>query len=163
MKDWFNSLAPRERTMVSVAAVVILLVLGYVAAWSPLSSRVASLEKSVEERQAVKLWMEQAAVEANQLRGAAGGSGGGDEHRSLLSVVDQTAKQSQLASAVNRIEPEGQELVRVSLERASFDDMVLWLGSLQRTFGVRVADISIERQAETGRVNARLSLKRFGQ
>jgi general secretion pathway protein M len=162
MKDWFNSLAPRERTMVSVAAVVILLALGYVAAWNPLSSRVARLEKSVEERQAVKQWMEQAAVEANQLRSTAG-AGGGDEHRSLLAVVDQTAKQSQLAPAVKRIEPEGQELVRVSLERASFDDLVLWLGSLQRTFGVRVADISIERQAETGRVNARLTLKRFGQ
>lgn len=162
MKDWFNSLAQRERTMVSVAAVVILLALGYVAAWSPLSSRVARLEKSVEERQAVKQWMEQAAVEANQLRGAAGATGG-DEHRSLLAVVDQTAKQSQLASAVKRIEPEGQEVVRVSLERASFDDLVLWLGSLQRTFAVRVADVSIERQAETGRVNARLTLKRFGQ
>jgi general secretion pathway protein M len=120
------------------------------------------LEKSVEERQAVKQWMEQAAVEANQLRSAAGATDG-DEHRSLLAVVDQTAKQSQLASAVKRIEPEGQELVRVSLERASFDDLVLWLGSLQRNFAVRVADVSIERQAETGRVNARLTLKRFGQ
>jgi len=162
MKDWFDSLAPRERTMVSVAAAVIVLALVYVAAWSPLKSSVARLEQSVDEQRALKQWMQQAAAEANQLRTAAG-AGAASDHRSLLAVVDQTSKQSQLAPAVKRIEPDGQELVRVSLEQASFDDLVLWLGSLQRTFGVSVADVSIDRQADTGRVNARLTLKRAGQ
>ena len=64
---------------------------------------------------------------------------------------------------MKRIEPDGQELVRVSLEQASFDDMVTWLGSLQRSFGVSVADVSIDRQAASGRVNARITLKRSGK
>lgn len=162
MKDWFNSLAPRERTMVSVAAAVILLALVYVAAWSPLNSGVARLQQSVDEQRALKQWMQQAAAEANRLRAGAGPGGAGD-HRSLLAVVDQTSKQSQLAPAVKRIEPDGQELVRVSLEQASFDDLVLWLGALQRTSGVSVADVSIDRQADSGHVNARLTLKRAGQ
>ena len=50
MKDWYTALAPRERTMVSIAAVLVVLALIYVAAWNPLSSSVASLEQSVEER-----------------------------------------------------------------------------------------------------------------
>ena len=57
---------------------------------------------------------------------------------------------------------DGQELVRVSLEQASFDDLVTWLGSLQRNHGVSVADISIDRQPDSGRVNVRLTLKRSG-
>lgn len=162
MKEWFNGLAPRERTMVSIAAVVVMLALVYATAWSPLASSVARLEQSVEEQQALKQWMQQSAAEANQLRNAAGAAGAGD-HRSLLAVVDQTSKQSQLAPAVKRIEPDGQELVRVTLEQASFDDTVTWLGSLQRSFGVSVADVSIERQADSGRVNVRLTLKRSGQ
>lgn len=161
MKDWFDSLAPRERTMVGAAAVVILLALVYVAAWSPLNSGIARLEHSVEEQRALKQWMQQSAAEANQLRSAAG-AGGAADHRSLLAVVDQTSKQSQLAPAVKRIEPDGQELVRVTLEQASFDDLVQWLGGLQRMSGVSVADVSIDRQADTGRVNARLTLKRAG-
>lgn len=162
MKDWFNALAPRERTLVSVAAVFVVLALAYVAAWSPLASSVTRLAQSVEDQQALKQWMQQSAAEVNRLRNAAGGAGGGDR-RSLLAVVDQTSKQSQLAPAVKRIEPDGQELVRVSLEQASFDDLVTWLGGLQRNYGVSVADISIDRQADSGRVNVRLTLKRSGQ
>lgn len=161
MKEWLNSLAPRERTMVIIAAVAVILALGYAVAWSPLTSSVAHLEQSVEEQLALKQWMQQSALEVNRLRNTAG-AGGGD-HRSLLAVVDQTSKQSQLAPAVKRIEPDGQELVRVTLEQASFDDLVTWLGRLQRNFSVRVADVSIDRQADSGRVNVHLTLKRSGQ
>jgi general secretion pathway protein M len=161
VKEWFNGLAPRERIMVSIAAVVVGLALVYVAAWSPLTSSVARLEQSVEEQQTLKQWMEQSAAEVKQLRNAAGAAGT-DDHRSLLAVVDQTSKQSQLGPAVKRIEPDGQELVRVTLEQASFDDMMTWLGGLQRSFGVSVADVSVDRQADNGRVNARLTLKRSG-
>jgi len=160
VKEWFTGLALRERTMVSIAAVVVVLALVYAVAWGPLASSVSRLQQSVEEQQALKQWMQQSAAEVNQLRGAAGSS---DDHRSLLAVVDQTSKQSQLGPAVKRIEPDGQELVRVSLEQASFDDMVTWLGSLQRSFGVGVADVSIDRQADSGRVNARITLKRSGK
>ena len=159
MKEWFTSLAPRERAMVSIAAVVVALALVYAVAWNPLASSVSRLQQSVEEQQALKQWMQQSAAEVNQLRGAAGST---DDHRSLLAVVDQTSKQSQLGPAVKRIEPDGQELVRVNLEQASFDDVVTWLGSLQRSYGVSVADVSIDRQADSGRVNARITLKRSG-
>ena len=161
MKAWFDALAPRERIMVSIAVVVVALLLVYAAAWSPLASSVTSLRESVDEQQSLKQWMQQSAAEVNRLRSTAGGGAG--DRRSLLAVVDQTSKQSQLAPAVKRIEPDGQELVRVSLEQAAFDDLVTWLGNLQRSFGVSVADVSIERQADSGRVNVRLTLKRSGQ
>ena len=161
MKAWFDALAPRERIMVSIAVVVVALLLVYAAAWSPLASSVTSLRESVDEQQSLKQWMQQSAAEVNRLRSTVGGGAG--DRRSLLAVVDQTSKQSQLAPAVKRIEPDGQELVRVSLEQVAFDDLVTWLGNLQRSFGVSVADVSIERQADSGRVNVRLTLKRSGQ
>ncbi|MEJ2565758.1 MAG: type II secretion system protein M [Gammaproteobacteria bacterium] len=161
MKEWFNALAPRERLMVSIAAAVVVLALVYAAAWSPLTSSVDHLEQSVTEEQALKQWMQQSAAEVNRLRHAGGGAGG--DHRSLLAVVDQTSKQSKVAPAVKRIEPDGQTLVRVTLEKAAFDDLVTWLGSLQRDFAVSVADVSIDRQADSGLVNVHLTLKRGEQ
>jgi general secretion pathway protein M len=154
------SLAPRERLMVSAAAAVVFLALGYLLVWSPLNSRLTQTQQSVDEHQSLKRWMQQAAAEAKQLRGAAVSRG--DAGRSLLAVVDQTSKQSQLGSAVKRIQPDGQDLVRVSLEQASFDDLVLWLGSLQSAYGVSIVDATIDRQSEAGRVNAHLTLKKVG-
>jgi general secretion pathway protein M len=160
VKAWFISLAPRERLMVSAAAAVVFLALGYLVVWDPLNSRLTHAQQSVDEQQSLKRWMQQAAAEAKQLRGAAVGRG--DAGRSLLAVVDQTSKQSQLGPAVKRIQPDGQDLVRVSLEQASFDDLVLWLGSLQSAYGVSIVDAAIDRQSDAGRVNARLTLKKVG-
>jgi len=159
MKDWFMRLAPRERLMVSAAAVVVIVALLYVLGWEPLASRIAHLEQSVTEQQALKQWMDQAAVEAKQLRGTSRVRRGGTQ--SLLAVVDQTAKRSHLGAAVKRIQPEGQDQVRVSLEQASFDDMVMWLGSLQSQ-GISVIDATMDRQSGAGRVNARITLKKGG-
>jgi len=146
--------------MASAAAAVVFLVLGYLLVWDPLNSRLIHTQQSVDEQQSLKRWMQQAAAEAKQLRGTA--VSGGDAGRSLLAVVDQTSKQSQLGPAVKRIQPDGQDLVRVSLEQASFDDLVLWLGSLRSAYGVSIVDVTIDRQSEAGRVNAHLTLKKVG-
>ncbi len=60
---------------------------------------------------------------------------------------------------MKRIEPEGQNSVRVWLEQAAFDDVIQWLQNLKRDYGIHTADIVIERQAAAGRVNARLTLE----
>lgn len=161
MKAWFASLAPRERMMVIAAALLSVLTLGYVLAWEPLTRDVARLEQSVQEQRALKQWMEQAAVEARRLR--AGGNGAapvGEDAPSLLSVTDETVRAAQLGAAVRRIEPEGDSIVRVVLEQAAFDDVMLWLGMLQRTHGIGVVDFAVDRQDEPGLVNARLTLQR---
>lgn len=164
MKAWFASLAPRERMMVIAAAVLLVLTLGYVLAWEPLTRDVARLEQSVQEQRALKQWMEQAAVEARRLRGGrAGGNGAapvGEDAPSLLSLTDETVRAAQLGAAVRRIEPEGDSVVRVVLEQAAFDDVMLWLGMLQRTHGIGVVDFAVDRQDEPGLVNARLTLQR---
>jgi general secretion pathway protein M len=159
MKEWFMGLAPRERLMVIVAAGVVALVLIYLLAWVPLAARTAHLEQDVAEQQTLKQWMQRAAAEARQLRGSTAAVNG-DQGRSLLAVVDETAKQAKLGPAVKRIQPEGQDLVRVSLEHAPFDDVVIWLAGLQQSQGVSVVDATVDRQPTTGQVNARITLKK---
>lgn len=160
MKEWFLSLAPRERLMVSIGAGILALALLYLLAWLPLASHTARLEQSVAEQRGLKQWMQGAAAEARQLRGTAAATGGGDAGRSLLAVVDETAKRSKLGPAVKRIQPDGQDLVRVSLEQAPFDDVVAWLAGLQQAQGVSVVDATVDRQSASGLVNARITLKR---
>ncbi len=161
MKAWFVALAPRERLMVIAAAAVLILGLGYVLLWERLADDVSRLEASVQSQQALKQWMEQAAAEAQRLRGAGGGeTAPGGDTASLLSLTDETVRDANLGAAVKRMQPEGAAVVRVVLEQAAFDDMILWLGNLQRGHGVSVADLALDRQEQPGRVNARLTLKR---
>lgn len=80
--------------------------------------------------------------------------------QSLLAVVDQAARKDRLGTVLKRIEPEGTRIVRVWFEQAIFDDVLLWLGNLQNTYGVRITSISIDHQGgSSGSVNARVELE----
>src|SRR3569833_4691190 len=57
MKAWFAALAPRERTMVLLAAVMATLGLGYVALWEPLVSGVVRLVLSVFVLCVLLVWL----------------------------------------------------------------------------------------------------------
>lgn len=160
MKQWYVSLAPRERVMVAAAALAAAIALIYVALWEPLAAAVVRLEQSVQTDRELKQWMQQSAAEVQRLRGAGGGAAAPGGATSLLAVADATLREAQLSPAVRRIQPEGEDVVRVVLEQAAFDDVMLWLGNLQRR-GVGLADLAVDRQ-QPGRVSARLTLKRGG-
>lgn len=163
MKAWFATLAPRERMLVIAAAVIATFGLGYIALWEPLAASVARLEQSVQAQRELKQWMQKSAAEAQRLRGAGAPTpvaSSGEESRSLLSITDETVRENNLGSSVRRIQPEGQTIVRVVLEQASFDDMMIWLGTLQRSFGVSVVDLAVDRHEQVGRVGARITLKK---
>ncbi len=159
MKAWLANLSPRERRflLIGAAAVPIMILL---FTWMSLSGRVQRLESMVDDQKALDQWMHSAAQQVTQLRGVQSRTGAqGTGGRSLLAVVDQTAKQSGLGGAIKRVEPDKEDSVRVSLEQVAFDDMVRWLNSLGQSYAVEVVTVTIDRQPQPGLVNARLVLK----
>lgn len=160
MMQWWSGLQASERRMLIIGAIALGLILPYFAVWLPIQNDVEAMQKQVQEQQVVKSWMNQAAAEVKQLRGR--GSSRAKKPRSLLALVDKTAKGSGLGSSLKRLEPEGQATVKVWLEQVSFDDMLAWLTSLEQKNGLAVATITIDRQDVAGRVNARMTLEMPG-
>lgn len=157
MKEWWFGLQASERRTLTIGGIALTLILVYFAGWVPLQEGVANLETQVQEQQALKRWMQQSAAEIEQLR--AGGGGGRSIGGSLLTVVDQTARSGQLGPSLKRIEPEGENNVKVWLEQAAFDEMMGWLVTLQQQYGVTVVNLTVERQSNAGRVDAHLTLR----
>lgn len=162
LKTWYLQLQQREQRMLAAGAAALVLLLLYALVWSPLTTHQQTLRETVKEQQATALWMQQAAREATQLRAARPTAGKIAAGQSLLALVDQSAKNSQLGSAMKRVEPEGQTGVRVWFEQANFDDLVLWLEALQRDYGVHISTLVVERQETPGQVNARVGLEEEG-
>lgn len=160
MKAWFMQLAPRERRMVMAGAALLIIFLVYLLVWDPLIKHRQELQRTVKEQKALVAWMQQASQEAEQLRAAKGGPVGKvPAGQSLLAVVDQSAKNSGLGTAMKRVEPEGQDTTRVWFEQAKFDELMAWLDSIQRDFGIAVSSIVLERQEQPGLINARVTLQ----
>jgi general secretion pathway protein M len=157
MKAWFAGLEPRERLLVSGGAVVLVLLLLYVMIWEPIASGYRELQENVAEQTQTLAWMQQAAAQIKALQRSGAGGARGLGGRSLLAVVDQSARTGGLGDSIKRIEPDGSKGVKMWLEGVAFDPMILWLGKLTRTYQIETSLITIEPQGG-GRVNARLTL-----
>ena len=154
IKTWLDGLNPRERRVVIGASIFVVIFLLYQIIWEPLVGRAARLEEKVAKQQQDLLWMQQAAQEVRQLSGGQLSTPSG----SLLGIIERTARQSKLGDSIRKVQPEGKTGVRVWLDKAPFDDVMRWLDGLQTKQGVAVANFSVERQSEPGRVNVRLSI-----
>lgn len=159
--NMLGNLNPRERNALVIGGIILGVLLIYTVLWAPFSNKVEKLEHTVQEQRALQLWINTASAEAQRLRATKSTHSTAQNiaGQSLLSVVDQAAKQDRLGSALKRIEPEGATKVRVWLEQAPFDDVVLWMGNLQNTYGVRVTNVSIDRQGTSALVNARITVE----
>ena len=155
MKEYLDRLSERDRLllMLVVAAVIILLLF---AGWHSFASRVDRMHDVLSSQQATLAHMKQAAQQVRQLRGKAPVHSSAGQ--SLMALLDSTARQSGLHDAVKRVDPDGQDKVRLRLEQAGFDDMMRWLESLSRSYGITVENITIDRLDSVGLVNARLTL-----
>lgn len=159
MKAWFGNLEERERILVVAAAAVVILFLLYLLVLEPLHDGYSKMKERVAYQRETAEWMLQRAHEVTKLQHAGGQAGEGLGGRSLLAVADSTARAGGLGPALKRVEPEGQDGVKVWLEGASFDELVKWLGTLSASHGVDVDSASLEKSESAGRVNARLTLQ----
>lgn len=158
MKDWFMKLEDRERTLLVSGAVALLAFLLYLGVWQPLATGVAELTVSVGEQRATMQWMLSAAGEVRARQAGGNSARPGLAGRSLLAVVDQSARGAGLGPVLKRVEPEGSDAVRVWLEKAPFDKLITWIAGLSEKRGVAVRAITVERQNENGWVNSRVTL-----
>lgn len=154
--QWFSALAPRERRLLVAGAAALLLTVLYAAVVEPLTNRRAQLEQEIAAQRTLLAWMHQV---GDQVRpsGVAQRVGNGD---SLFATVDRSARATALAGSLQRVQPEGQQTVRIWLDDAPFDEMVRWIGTVERDHGVVVSALSVERTQTAGLVNARLTLER---
>ncbi|HET9049552.1 MAG TPA: type II secretion system protein M [Chiayiivirga sp.] len=161
MKAWqryWQGLSPRDQRVLLIGIVFVSLVVLWFGAWEPLrkardDARVRLAASTIDLATMRDL--------APRLRAlAAPATASNADGRSLLVLVDSTARASQVGDGLLRVEPVAGDQVRVYFESASFDALVEWLGALESGHGVRILELSINRAAGVGRVDARVFLQR---
>ncbi len=157
IRHFWEGLQPRERISLMLGAGAVLILLLWLLLVEPYRTSVQRLEQSVAARQADLQWMGAAAAELRQLRGSAPSTSMAGQ--SLLSLADSTARRHGLGEVMNRVQPEGQESVRVWLEGAPFDDVMRWLGALNRQHGVVVSAVVVEPRPQPGLADVRVVLR----
>jgi general secretion pathway protein M len=150
---WFATLEPNERTMVTVLAAFLVVVLLYLAIWRPLSEWSNRADALYQRQIAVLDWMR---LHESEARAAGQRSDSTRESGSLLTVVANSAAHAGVQ--LLRYQPEGSGGVSVVLQNQSFNAVIAWVAELEQEDHVTVKQISIDAQSEPGLINARIIL-----
>ena len=161
MRSWFETLAEREKYFVLTAAVFTVFVLFWFGVWTPLDSG----QKSATAR--VDNWRV-ALTQLRPLKGQVQAAGSGQplqagQDQPLVVIVDSTLRQRGLYDSLQRSQPTpAGNGIRVEFESAAFDDLMLWLGDVNRQYGLLVqsGSFSVVSGENPGRVNSTLTLER---
>jgi type II secretory pathway component PulM len=151
----FDTMNERERRMVLLGgiAAVLLVIFGVLL---PLESSVTKAQERVGKKQADLQWMQSVGPE---LAAAGPTVARPSTQESLLVVVDRAARESGLGNALTSSEPQGPGLLRVRLEKASFDLMIGWLARLADQTGISVDTANVDSAGAPGVVTASLVLR----
>jgi len=160
LRQWFDGLAPRERLAVVAGSVAIIFALFYYALWQPLNTGVADARVRVNIEAEQARWMLGVRDEAQLLQSSDTQRSVEGRNDSLLSIVDATSRENGLGPAVRRIQPDNNDQATVTMEKANFNQVLFWLRSLQRDYGVAASQMTITRDEDDGTVQARLTLIR---
>lgn len=162
IKAWFGGLEQRERVMVIIGAVAIVLAVFYYGVWQPLNTGLARARSQVAAEAELARWMIGLRGEAEILRANSGDRPVKGKNESILAIIDATSRARGLADAVRRIQPDNNDEAVVTLDDAAFDRMLKWLHLLRRDYNIHIAAMTVTRDTTQGRVQARLKLERGG-
>lgn len=158
MKEWFENLQPKERLYVIGGGIGMAILLFYLMIWAPLSGKVKSSREIVAQQRQDVEWMRAAGEQVRKL--GINRPQRTNRNRSLLAVVDQDIQAAQLKGALQRMEPEGSQSVKIWISRGSFDALIGMLGKLETAQGINVKSLSINPTDTQGLIDARITLTR---
>jgi len=153
LRVWYASLQPREQRVVAIGAVALGLIILVGGILLPLQSAVSRAVLGTETRRDDLAWIR---ANAPEIR-ARGGEIPADTGEAPVVLVDRVGREAGLGSALRGTQPNTTGGVRVQLEAASFDTMLVWLETLDRRYGLAVESITVDRTPAPGLVNASIS------
>ncbi len=157
LKARYDALAPNERMIVAGLAALLVAVLIYSIALTPLYKVVNERSSRVTQKQQDLAWMQSMAP---QLRALGNTRPTINTNESLVVIIASTAGRANIASSLAGQTPTGNNSVRVRLEGVQFDSLVNWLGILHAEFNIAIESADINHSAQPGQVNASLTLTR---
>ena len=155
IKTRFAELEKRERTALFSLAGFLIVVIFYIAVWSPIQSFV--IDSQLDYNRHLKLLGYFKSTESEAKAASGDSSEKTADGRSLLTTVSRMAQS--VSVSPSRMQPEGGDAVSVWFDSVTFSQLMLLLERLESGKGIVVRQISIDRRDQPGLVSARVVLR----
>ena len=145
---WLKQSTARERWLLIAGGAAVLIWIVFALVWQPMQVRRDAVSRQIA--------LYERAIGALQAAPAPTAAAPVDP-RSLNAIVTDAA--GRFGLSIRRLEPAGNR-IRVTVNDAAFQSLILWLDAMQRDSGLRASELDMTRGPAPGVVNATLVLER---
>jgi len=159
LKEWWSTLAEREKKAVALAGSVLVIALFYLLIWSPYLSRVASLRKHLTAQKQTLLWMKKADKEIERLGEPSQSNKAATTPIALLAYLQKEITAAGLEGSLSELKQADNEAVELQFGKVNFDRLMKLLLQVAKDQPVVISRMSVKADTAPGLVSARLSFK----
>lgn len=160
MNEWWQRLSIREKWMIIIGGIFVVIIFAYVFIWSPLSSNVNNLQTTNTEQRQLLNWMQHANRQIQQLK-AAGFTEKPASTEALLVIAEKTLAEKKLSQYLNQVQQPSDNQLVLTFKTVPFDKLIAWLEFIWRQYSINVTQISVEKTNTPGLVEAKLTLAKI--
>jgi len=160
IKNWYQGLQQRERQLVLAASAVIIITLLYLTTWEPIHQGNKDQTQKYQTQVDILDWMQTAAIEVRTLQASGAAKRQTNSSQPVTLLVENSAATAGLKPYLSKLESTSEKGARITIDAASFDQLLLWLNTLQSQYGITVSSAKLDRNNTPGAVNARMTLNR---
>ena len=160
IQQLLDAMEKRERQLVITASIIVVVTLLYALIWEPVFSERDEQRQRYQSQHQLLLWMKEKTSEIKSLQSSGAQSTARFNNQSVSSLVERSA-QSMGVKVFIKKQTSDKKGVKIELEQADFDRIILWLHDMQQKYGIQTSNIKIERQEKSGAVNVHVTLERI--
>ncbi len=160
MKNWYNTLAPRERSLVLYGGILSAMVLFWMLVAKPLYNNNLKLNKVISSHEKTLLNMQKQSVEIKKLqqqdkKPIATSTGNPQQ------LLERSLQTWRLKPMLERMQSQGSNGVRLSLKNANADRVMRFLYELENKHSLIISNLVINNnKKEAGFADVRLTVTR---
>lgn len=141
IKSYWLNLSERDRLVLSVGGLVVLMYLFYLLIYAPLTGAVETQSKLWVEKQETLAWMKrqhQVKPQSKQL------------DRNLLSLFSTQLKRASFSQFSYQLQQSGADHVQLSFEQVPYVDFLVWLRKLNQRYMMTISELTVIRTDTPG-------------
>ena len=151
--QWYVTKSPTDRLIIKILAALIAATIIYTVVWKPLSDYNQDQQARYVTELALSEWI---VLNQEALTRSARQPVRGNSAPALIPSITNAANQNQLK--LDRLQPDSDGGVSISLQEQQFDQVLKWLSLLETRQGLSVERLSIDRSDKSSRVSGQVKL-----
>ena len=160
MKNWYNTLAPRERALVFYGGIISIVLLFWMLVAKPLYNNNQKLKKVIDSQKTTLEKMHKQSIQIKQLQGqntkTQTNSTGNPQQ-----LLERSLQTWRLKPQLERMRSQGASGVTLSLKNANADRVMRFLYELENKYALSIDNLKINNnKKEAGFADVRLTIKR---